>query len=533
MVPAKVIYILSAYSPSRVSMKRLVCILLIVTILFSGLFLFQNTHAQINSLTIWNNTEWTTAQSPINFNGTVTVYGNVTLTIDPGVTVNMGYYSFNVYGTLIAQGTPSNQIVFTSVGNQTSQSGSSTPINIGQYSNYGSSSNSPASILQYAVFNGIIINIIGPLPPEIDSCVFSFGAAYQAAISVNAGSPQISNNVINFNGQSATGGIAGIVVYGGVAQIINNQFEGTLLSPTYAGSPNACIEVSSGSAVITGNTFAAQFVNNSDGVKITSGTAQISSNQFSGAGYLTGVDDLSPSSSTISNNVFSDCYMGVNAESGSSLTVQSNQFLKGTDGVDISGTAQVTITGNLIDGNSRYGINGGGSISSNTISNNQIGVHNPPSGIISNNNIVGNTQNSITATTSGVDAENNWWGIADTATINRTIYDTKIDPHLGTVLFVPFLTQPSSLAPAIPGGTPTITPVPITQAQMPQPTAEPICTPTPTPDQYSQTFAYQIGDIINLNLITTATAAVLAIAWVIIILGYAAKRGISKYKAKK
>ncbi len=67
------------------------------------------------------------AQSPINFNGTVTVTNNVTLTIDPGVTVNMGYYGFDIYGTLIAQGTPGNQIVFTSIGNQTSQSGSSHP----------------------------------------------------------------------------------------------------------------------------------------------------------------------------------------------------------------------------------------------------------------------------------------------------------------------------------------------------------------------------------------------------------------------
>jgi hypothetical protein len=226
--------------------------------------------------------------------------------------------------------------------------------------------------------------------------------------------------------------------------------------------------------------------------------------------------------------------MGVNAQTGCLLNIQGNQFLKGTDGVDISGTAQVTVTGNLIDGNSRYGINGGGTITSNTISNNQIGIHNPPLGDINNNNIVGNTLNSVTATTSDIDAQNNWWGIADTATINRTIYDSKVDPHLGTIQFAPFLTGPSTSAPAIPDDTPTITPVPINQAQLPQPTPtpQPVYTPTPTPDQYSHTFEYQVGSMINLNLVTTVTAAVLALVWVVVALGYVVKRGISKHRIK-
>ncbi|HUJ84914.1 MAG TPA: hypothetical protein VLV84_04845, partial [Candidatus Acidoferrales bacterium] len=71
-------------------MKRLVCVLLIVTILLNGVFLGQKTHAQIPSnVSITSNTEWTIAQSPIIFNGTVMVNSNVTLTIDPGVTVNL------------------------------------------------------------------------------------------------------------------------------------------------------------------------------------------------------------------------------------------------------------------------------------------------------------------------------------------------------------------------------------------------------------------------------------------------------------
>ena len=229
--------------------------------------------------------------------------------------------------------------------------------------------------------------------------------------------------------------------------------------------------------------------------------------------------------------MFSSCLSGVTAQAGSILTVEGNSFLRGTDGIDISSGASVTITDNLIDSNSRYGINGGGNINSNTITNNQIGIHNPPTGVISDNNIVGNTENSVTATIEDVNALNNWWGITDTATINQTIYDSKDDYHIGTVMFLPFLTQPSPTAPAIPTYTPTITPVP-TPVLTPTPTAEPVATPTSTPDQYSQTFVYQVGTMINLNLITTATAIILVLAWVIVILGYAAKRGISKHKSK-
>ena len=158
--------------------------------------------------------------------------------------------------------------------------------------------------------------------------------------------------------------------------------------------------------------------------------------------------------------MFSNCLSGITAQTGSILTVEGNSFLKGTDGIDISSGASLTITDNLIDSNSRYGINGGGNINSNTITNNQIGIHNPLTGIISDNNIVGNTENSITATNENINAQNNWWGITDTATINQTIYDSKDDFHLGTVMFVPFLAQPSPTAPAIPSYTPTITPIP-------------------------------------------------------------------------
>ncbi|MGA2681635.1 MAG: right-handed parallel beta-helix repeat-containing protein [Candidatus Bathyarchaeia archaeon] len=509
-------------------MKRVACILLIVTILFSGLFIVANAHAQIpGSVTITSNTEWTVAQSPINFNGTVTVGSNATLTIDPGVTVNLERYYLFIYGALTAQGQADNQIIFESNANQTSQITPSEPIFISPGSTPWNAAINSGSIIQNAVLNSVSVNVEGS-SPEIDTCVFNYATPFNSPLSVNGGSPQISNNIINYNVQSSGYSLTAISVSGGTPLITNNQFEGSS-----SGSSNVGIAVTSGVPVITSNTFGAQYGNNSDGIKVTSGSAQIISNQFNGNGYLTGIDDSSASAFTVSNNTFSSCFMGISAQARSILTVQGNSFLTGTDGIDIDTGAQVTITGNLIDGNSRYGINGGGSISSNTITNNQIGIHNPTTGVIGNNNIVANTQNSITSTTANIDAQNNWWGITDTTTINQTIYDSKIDHHLGTITFVPFLTQPSSSAPAIPSYTPTVTPIPTKQTPNPTPIDTPQTTPTPTPDQYSKTFAYQVGNIINLNLIATATAIALVLVWMIVILGYAAKRFISKSRTKK
>ena len=102
-------------------MKRLACLILIITILISSLaFVRIDVHATTVGGTIATNTEWTINDSPIVFNGSVTVAANATLTIDSGVTVNFGAYSsLTVAGTLTAIGTPDNPITFTIPENRT------------------------------------------------------------------------------------------------------------------------------------------------------------------------------------------------------------------------------------------------------------------------------------------------------------------------------------------------------------------------------------------------------------------------------
>jgi hypothetical protein len=96
---------------------------------------------------------------------------------------------------------------------------------------------------------------------------------------------------------------------------------------------------------------------------------------------------------------------------------------------------------------------------------------------ILNNNIYANTNYNIyLAVSNNVNATNNWWGTTDTQSINQTIYDSKNDFNLGTVNFIPFLTEPN------PAAVPTQLPV----TPIPTKTPTPLPSTTPTPYQEPQ-----------------------------------------------
>ena len=87
-------------------------LLSIYFILALSLFSFSQTNVSGN---ISSNTTWTVANSPYTVTGNILVQSGVTLTIEPGVTIqfNSGLY-LKVNGALIAEGTKSNNIYFTS-----------------------------------------------------------------------------------------------------------------------------------------------------------------------------------------------------------------------------------------------------------------------------------------------------------------------------------------------------------------------------------------------------------------------------------
>jgi hypothetical protein len=73
---------------------------------------FGNAQATSNVSGIINtNTTWTKANSPYTLTGNVLVDNKVTLTIEPGTTVNLEGYYIMVNGTLKAKGTSANPIM--------------------------------------------------------------------------------------------------------------------------------------------------------------------------------------------------------------------------------------------------------------------------------------------------------------------------------------------------------------------------------------------------------------------------------------
>jgi len=106
------------------------------------------------------------------------------------------------------------------------------------------------------------------------------------------------------------------------------------------------------------------------------------------------------------------------------------------------------------------------------------------------------------------DASYNWWGTTDIETINQSIFDVKNDFNLGTVNFIPFLTEPNPQAmpdsdaviPTNPATTPSNTPTTPTTSTQP--------TTTQANNQNTQQIEFYQLTIIML----VAVIAVLAVA---------------------
>ncbi len=91
-----------------------------------------------------SDTTWPLANSPYNLTGNVLINNGVTLTIEPGITVNLNNHYMMVNGTLTARGSNNNKIFFT--GGE---------VIFTQYSNGWNNKTQSGSIIQYAVFSGL------------------------------------------------------------------------------------------------------------------------------------------------------------------------------------------------------------------------------------------------------------------------------------------------------------------------------------------------------------------------------------------
>jgi len=466
---------------------------------------------------IASNTTWDRTCGPYVVTGSIIVVEGVTLTVASGVTVKFdGLKALTIQGTLIARGTATSPILFTS--NQPSPAkgdwgyiyftDSSTDATFDGNGNY-----TGGSIIQYAVIEyaggasisnmGYVALCIEASAPYIDhNTVRSNKATGISAFLNSGGLPlRITNNHVTDN---ANGGI----YVSGNAAISNNVVTGN------TGSTGG-IYVRSGTFIINGNTITGNTRSGSasvaGGIQVYVGTATISNNTIagnnttlgSGGGIGATSSTLTVSGNIINGNSANLGYGGGINVSGGKTTISNNAITDNTTsgaGGGIMLIGDVVISGNTITGNSAasdgggiYATTEGGpvTISGNSVTNNMTAQANGGGGIyiwrgqptINNNDLYGNASgadgsilNDLRNGPSNVNAENNYWGTTDSGIIEEHVWHYIDDASLGFVDYIPYRTSPVYATP-----TPTPTPTGGTPTSTWTPTATPTSTTTPTP----------------------------------------------------
>jgi hypothetical protein len=299
-------------------------------------------------------------------------------------------------------------------------------------------------------------------------------------------SPQIefTPSSTAWNEETGSGCIIDNAIISSIPIVINDA--SPKISNTYFtlnSAPTTPITISGGSPFVVNSVI--NFPTSADGIHVNSGSPTIHSNLIRGQGQSSLYGIYTAGSAYIASNNITNCYSGIWV-TGQSAIVQNNIMNNAHDGVrtDYFGA---TIQDNVI-ANNLCGVSGTGIIVGNTITgNSQAGIWGPlPTGGITKNNIYGNPQNVHLTELANITAPNNWWGTADAAAINQTIWDYKNDPiNLGTLTFVPFLTAPNPSAPSVPATIPIPTQPPApSPSSTPTPTETPTDEPTPTPTPY-------------------------------------------------
>jgi hypothetical protein len=373
-------------------MRRLATGLFLMALIVASLVMVSTVHlsdAQTSGTNVSGvlavDTTWTPAGSPYSLTGNVLVNDSVTLTIQPGVTVNIGSYFIQVNGTLSAQGTPDNKIVISIGASTTYYPG----IGFTSRSKGWDNQQNSGSILQYT---------------KITS-----ERSYYPTIKLEYASVKIDSNVINC--LSVDSGIE--CWYGGSPIITNNNITGRIVCHCYDG----------GYTTISNNTFggSTEFAINVGGDGI------VSNNTISGSNQGILCHDLGGTYNFVT-------------------LIAGNLILNNTIGIRVCHGSQGD------NGNAKF------IIQNNTITNNVRGIlfdsehysHQINFGpTIQNNNLMNNgLYNLVTSFSSDVNVSSNWWGTTDSQAIDNTIYDFKDDFTLGTIIFSPFLSAPSTSAPA-------------------------------------------------------------------------------------
>ncbi len=400
-------------------------VILLAGVLVGGIHLGLAQGSTLVNGIITEDTTWAQASSPYDLAGIVAVNQGVTLTIEAGVTVNLGYYYVQVNGTLAAKGTSTNYIQFNG-------GGTTDGITFTSLSNGWNEQTGSGSIIQYAIIK----------PTLKLSSVKLDHSVILGRLSVEGSSIVTNNNI--------TGGAS----VSGSAILSNNVISGILSSPPVASMP--VLSVNSGLSSNELPTISNNLI--LGGYTDSQGTSNIGI-QSTGYAY-------------VFNNTITNCEEAIRIFSSDKTSgfplIAKNIIVNNQAGIVIrsSDSNQPPAT------NSPF-------IKENLISNNTAGISIENHGgsvapAILNNNIYQNSRNLDCGVPINIDATNNWWGTTNATIISQTIHDKKNDFNLGTVTFVPFLNTPNPEAPAIPASSP----IPTSNTS-----SSPSQNPTATPNQ--------------------------------------------------
>ncbi len=370
--------------------KKIVVITLIFLFLMTGISFAETNVGGI----IDTDTTWTNENSPYIITGNIGIEKNITLTIEPGVQVLAdGYYYIGIKGKIIADGTESGPIIFSSK-------------NFPDYDSYD--------------WQGI------KFLTDIDGSQTWQGIKFLTDIDGSqTWQGSLFNNVeISFahRGLSSDRGIGNseplITIQNSIFHSIG--FDGIYLW----GIP----------CVIQNNYF----------TKLNLGNIN--------DGYSFAIDSRGP---TITGNIVeysksSGIRGNVNCSPCPNPIISENR-LNNLGGIGIDGTQSI-ISKNLLFNNGDAGIvvNSDSEVQYNTVYFNKVGILSQFGNfIISNNNIFSNLEyNFKPISANEVNASNNWWGTTDTSEIDNFIFDYFDDFTLGKVNYFPFLTSSDLDAPS-------------------------------------------------------------------------------------
>lgn len=344
------------------------------------------TPIEVNGI-LTQDTTWNKQGNPYIFTGAVGVPQGVTLTIEAGVTVDLGAYYLEVNGTLNVEGTETERAVL-----------------ISAEDSYGLAIGWIDTVPALNGHNNIVIAFGNP------TCTFNhavlkntslFGQGTTSSATVTLNNCSLINSEINIWGKTSitNSHLAAAVTVRGPSTITNNTFDNGLVI-----SSGSSDSLSFGDFTVNQNTI----TNPNDTALETSGTGTISDNVIWGSSYGITQQDKTTLSATIERNLIKNNTCGIFfREKSDNAIIKANTFSQNTVAIS-NPTYQVTITGN---------------------------------------SFIDNTQYAIQAGSDAVSAKGNYWGTTDRSVITAYIYDANDDFSLGTIVYQPILTQASPNSP--------------------------------------------------------------------------------------